>query len=96
MLKPICVPCQRFYRPKKNGVYFIECMQKHSGAASGRKAPHSWRPYKVWIGDLWHCLDCGQELIVGVGQVPISEQYKPDFADWIKNTGADWLEVKDC
>ena len=23
-MRPICVPCRRFYRPKKNGTYFLE------------------------------------------------------------------------
>jgi hypothetical protein len=95
-MKPICVNCQRFYRPRKNGVYFVEMAPKHPGAAAGRKAPHAWRPYKVWCGDLWLCPDCGHELIIGVPTVAVSEQFKPDFQDTIANREANWLEVKDC
>ena len=47
-MKPICVNCQRFYRPKKNGVFFIESMPTVSGAPAGKTAPESWKPYKLW------------------------------------------------
>lgn len=40
-----------------------------------------WQPYKLWVGDLWRCRGCGAEIIVGVPHQPLSEHYKPDFAE---------------
>lgn len=88
MLKPICVSCQRFYRPKQNGVYFIEGMPTNN-----RK---DWKPYKVWAGDLWACPDCHATIIVGTGKREISIQHEPNFKETIANTKADWLMIKDC
>jgi hypothetical protein len=100
MLKPICVQCQRFYRPKKTGVYFVESKQRPDEfglpALPGRATPEQWQPYKVWAGDLWHCPDCGHELISGTGMHPIVEDYQADFLLTIGHLNALWLEVKDC
>ena len=68
-MKPICVKCQRFYRAKKNGYYFIEGMPD-TGALPGTAEPEKWHPYKVWSGDLWACEGCGHELISGTGRKP--------------------------
>lgn len=94
-MKPICVPCQRFFRPTKNGKSFIEGMPTENGASSGLAAPEKWRPYKLWIGDEWGCPDCGATIVVGVGFNPISEHYLPEFAAEVLRTGAD-LFIKDC
>lgn len=77
-MRPICVPCQRFYFPKKNGVAFTEGMQAISGARPG-KNPKGWKPYKLWMGDLWACPSCGTETIVGTGRDCIAEHYQEDF-----------------
>jgi len=81
MLKPICVSCQRFYRPERNGVRFIESMPKPGvvRAAPGTSAPEQWQPYKLWVADLWKCHGCGHELIMGASRVPMVEHYQPDF-----------------
>lgn len=94
-LKPVCVPCQRFFRPAKNGFYFIEGMPDGM-ARPGRAEPEHWHPYKVWVGDRWECPDCGASIVVGVCNSPLSEHYKEDFADTVKATGADQLQVNDC
>jgi hypothetical protein len=39
-LKPICVKCQRFYRPSRNGVWFLEGMPTHNGAHPGKAEAH--------------------------------------------------------
>lgn len=99
MLKPICVPCQRFYRPAKNGYYFMEGMPKSDHAvnvASGRAEPEKWQPYKLWVGDLWRCPDCGSEIVVGVNGERLAEHYEHDFAEKVERTGAARLLVKDC
>lgn len=79
MLKPVCVPCQRFFRPKHNGESFLEMMPRESGAPSGTKAPELWEPYKLWRGDLWECQGCKAQIVVGVGRAPVAEYYEPGF-----------------
>ena len=69
-MKPICVPCGRFYRPEKNGVLFVEALDG--------------TPYKLWSGDKWKCPNCGSEVIVGSGLEPISEHYEPDFTETVE------------
>lgn len=99
-MKPICVPCQRFYRMKLAGFYFIEAMPRIGvnvvDAQPGTDTPDQWTPYKVWAGDLWECRGCGHRLVSGVAQAPIAEHYQPDFADRIERLGADLLQVNDC
>lgn len=95
-MKPICVKCQRFYRAKKNGFYFIEGMPTTDEALPGTEAPHHWTPYKIWTGDLWECLGCGHELVSGVGRAPVGEHYQPDFSERVARLNADQLQVNDC
>lgn len=80
MTKPVCVACQRFYRPHRNGVRFVENMPIGNNAAPGTAAPERWEPYKLWVADLWRCHGCGHEIIVGCALSPIAEHYQPDFA----------------
>ena len=95
MPKPVCVKCQRFYRPKKNGYSFVEGMPKYNGAPPGTIEPDSWQPYKLWHADLWQCQGCGHEIVVGAGCDPIAEHYQPDFAKAVTVFGAT-LQVNDC
>ncbi len=95
-MKPVCVPCQRFYRPKHNGYAFLEGMPSHNGAKPGKAEPESWSPYKLWMGDLWACPDCGSEIVVGTGLNPIAEHYQITFANEVERHGASRLLVKDC
>jgi hypothetical protein len=99
MLKPICLPCHRFFRPKKTGLMFTEGMprpqeEETRAAPIGNRDPSQWEPYKVWSGDLWECPDCHAEIIVGTGRDPVSQNYMPDFAKWhaIANT----VQINDC
>lgn len=94
-MKPICVPCQRFYRPKKNGFPFIEGVPTHNGAEPGMAEPESWKPYKLWMGDLWECDDCGAQIVVGTGQQPLAEHYQPEFVERVLSFSAK-LQVNDC
>ena len=98
-MKPICVPCQRFMRCKKSGYYFIEGKPwgddvEHDGGVG--KDSVGWTPYKVWCGDLWQCPDCLTQVISGVGHVPVSEHYLPDFDAVVARTGATRLMIRDC
>jgi hypothetical protein len=98
MPKPICVPCQRFYRPKKTGVYFTEQMPRAGTdrAPPGNSAPHMWRPYKLWSGDLWECQGCGSRIVVGTGSQPVRESHQKDFEEERQRLGATRILVNDC
>lgn len=93
-MKPICVKDRRFYRIVRSGRYFIEGMPKDSGVKPGNVQPEQWSPYKVWLGDLWRCPDCGHELISGVGASQVAEHYQPGFDGWAKR--AEGLQINDC
>ena len=97
-MKPICVPCQRFFRCKKTGYYFIEGMPKDGvrHASPGAEAPEQWTPYKLWVGDLWQCEGCGTEIVSGVGMGPIAEHYMEEFNAPADQLGASQLQVNDC
>ena len=95
-MKPICVPCQRFYRCTKIGYYFIEGMPIDTHASPGLATPEHWKPYKIWVGDKYTCPDCGAEIVIGVGLNRLAEHYEPDFQEVVKRLGADQLVVKDC
>jgi hypothetical protein len=94
-LKPICVPCQRFFRPAKSGFYFVEGMPD-GYAKPGLAEPEHWHPYKVWCGDRWECPDCGANIVVGCGREPLAEHYEPDFQQLVQALKADQLQVNDC
>jgi len=94
-MKPICVPCQRFYRPTKNGRFFTEMSPKSGYPKPGRAEPEAWKPYKVWAGDEWTCPDCGSTIIVGVGRKPVAEHYEPDF-DKALRYDSDQPSINDC
>jgi hypothetical protein len=94
-MKPVCVPCQRFFRPSRNGFPFIEGMPIVNGAQPGVSEPQHWRPYKLWMGDKWECPDCHAEIIVGAPLNPISEHYMDDFTKQV-DTFNPTLQVNDC
>jgi hypothetical protein len=95
-MKPICVPCQRFFRPKQNGYYFIEGMPIGNHVQPGTAEPEKWKPYKLWAGDLYECEGCGAVVVSGVGRGPIAEHYQEDFAERVTSLGAGQLQVNDC
>jgi hypothetical protein len=95
MMKPVCVPCQRFFRMIKSGVYFTEGMPTDNQAEPGTADPDKWTPYKLWSGDRWRCNGCGAEIISGVGHSAIAEHYQDGFSDLRKQLNADY-QVNDC
>lgn len=95
-MKPVCVPCQRFFRPEQNGFYFIEGMPRVGGALPGTQEPQNWQPYKLWVGDKWKCHGCGAEILSGFAHNPIAEHYEPHFMDDVKRLHGDQLQVNDC
>ena len=93
MPKPVCVKCQRFYRPKKNGVLLTEMAPHEEGAPAGVEKPEAWHPYKIWHSDLWECRGCGHQIINGHGHVPVAENYQDEFAEHLRLS--DYV-VNDC
>lgn len=99
MPKPVCIACQCFFKPKKNGYAFIEGMPNSAARPGdnirGKRQPESWDPYKVWMGDLWECPDCGAEVVIGCGVGPVAEHYQPDFQNRATVFGAT-VQINDC
>jgi hypothetical protein len=97
-MKPICVPCQRFFRPKKNEVYFTEGMEKgglNRAAVTGKDGADDWKPYKLWCGDLWECRGCGAQIISGVAHVPIAEHFQQNFSAEVE-AYRPMVQINDC
>lgn len=103
-MKPICIPCQRFFRCKKNDFPFIECMpitvanpadMSAPALESGAASEVLWTPYKLWNGDKWECEGCGAQIVVGVAQRPIAEHYQPEFQKYVDAIKPQ-LQVNDC
>lgn len=95
-MTPVCVKCQRFYRPIRNGFPFIEGMPiGGSRVPPGTEAPHLWKPYKLWRGDLMECQGCGHQIVSGFARQPVAEHYMPHFGEAVEALGAK-LQVNDC
>lgn len=92
MPKPVCVKCQRFFRPIKNGAKILENKPKGTTAESlpGKEAPHMWEPYKIWMCDLWVCRGCGATIGVGFGNNPLWENHRGPLPE------DEYFPVNDC
>jgi hypothetical protein len=95
MPKPACIKCQRFFRPKTNGYSIVEGMPVTRDALPGTLEPQNWKPYKLWVADLWVCDGCGFELVTDYGAHPVSEHYLPDFASKVIARRAE-VQINDC
>ena len=100
MLKPICVRCHTFFKPKKNGFTFTEGMPLHKPDGErvqpGLVEPERWKAYKLWTGDLWECQSCGTQIIANTGAQPIAIRHECDFHEQIETHGAGKFQVNDC
>jgi hypothetical protein len=94
-LKPICHPCRQFFRPAKTGFYFIEGMPVGNNVRPGLVDAGSWRPYKLWAGDLWECRGCKATIIIGTTGGPIAEHFMTDFKEQCERLHAVY-QVNDC
>jgi hypothetical protein len=98
-MKPICVGCRCFYRPVRTGTYFVEGMPNGSASAEeeirGLRRPDAWQPYKLWVGDMWRCPDCGHETIAGVPGRPIAQHWMDHFTEAVEEAGAE-IQINDC
>ena len=74
-MRPICATCRLFYKPRLNGYIFCEMVPETF------KGKTTYKPYRIWSGDLWECTRCKNQLISGFGKEPISEHFDEDFQD---------------
>lgn len=86
-MKPICIPCQRFFKVIKNDYYFTEGCPDPPGQVE------HWKPYRIWAGDQWKCPGCGAEIVSGIGHSPLALKHEPDFKEKHSALGADRLQV---
>ena len=71
----VCVKCSRQMRPKKNGVEVTELATLVTGQEQ--------EPYKVWMGDLWECQDCGSQVVfISPTQEAFKHKHEPGFEEW--------------
>jgi hypothetical protein len=94
-MKPICMPCRRFFQPDKNGFYFKEGRPLGDKVPPGASHDQFWADYKIWCGDVWRCHGCGQQIIVGTARQPLAEHYHSDFNKIAESLHAKF-RVNDC
>lgn len=87
MSQRVCVPCRKFFKIKLNGVAIEEGMP--AGGKDGM-----WRPYKLWLGDLYACEGCDTEMIF-LPDAPVAEHYQKDYAEWVQRLQPAF-RVDDC
>ena len=92
-MKPICIPCQRFFKVIKNDYYFTEGSPAIRGTNPGIEEKERWQPYRVWAGDQYKCPGCGTEIVSGIGHGPLAIKHEPDFKAKHSSLGADRLQV---
>lgn len=100
-MKPICVPCRRFFRLNHTGFRFTEGMPngrylQAGSTPAGNDTDEWWQPYKLWRGDLYKCEGCGAEIIVGVAKSPAAERHMEYFSKARRDGGYDQFQVNDC
>jgi hypothetical protein len=94
MMRPICVPCGRFFEIEKNGQAFTETFPVTVLAPDGSGAKTEHRPYRIWNGDLYECRGCHAVIITGTGSRPVAERHDEDFEFRRAAIGADAINVK--
>ena len=84
----ICIKCRIELRPKTNGVFALE--MNTFGAISLAQA------------DLWHCPECGLEVVLGFATEPFARHCQTDFVETVEAARDDgrpviefWLNQKE-
>ncbi len=78
----VCVKCEKEMRPEKNGIY----IEEHIGYDD---------PYRIWHADLWKCLDCNAQVIVGFGLNPLACDFETEKYDkFLKSVKYHIREIK--
>lgn len=95
-MRPICIPCKRFFNVRKTGFYFIEGMPLENSTKPGNVEPENWKPYKLWVGDLMECPHCQAKILSGFSGGHLAEQHEDRFQERIEALGADQFQVNDC
>lgn len=65
-----CVKCQRFFKIKRNGAVLEE------GMPVGK--PEVWKPYKLYMADLYECEKCGTQLAICAPR-PAYEHFQEEY-----------------
>jgi len=63
--RPVCPKCHVEFRPECNGMGVLDLAD--------------FGPYSLWDSDLWKCPECGNEVIAGFGNGPISCHFHENF-----------------
>lgn len=101
----VCIKCQKFFHPHKNGVVFEEGMPSHSIYhlksvldPDAFENAQAWKPYKLWRADELACPKCDARIIAGVARDNFAEHYEPDYEEIKRRLGPDGIRVfvKDC
>lgn len=92
-MKPVCVHCKQFYKPKHTGIWVLEQMPTHIGIKPG--VAEGWKPYNLWRADLYECAGCSNQLITGFAHQPITRHFQPNFQEVLTRVG-DYYLVNDC
>ncbi len=92
-MRPICIPCQRFFKVIKNDYYFTEGCPATRGTNPAIADKGHWKPYRIWAGDQYKCPGCGAEIVSGIGHGPLGEKHEPDFEAKHTSLGANRLQV---
>ncbi len=86
----VCMKCQKFFHPKKQGVVVEEGMPRRD--SNGNDV---WVPYKLWMADLHECRSCGTQIVTGFGHSHFAEHYQKDYAEQ-KARQLPLVFVEDC
>lgn len=102
MVKPICVPCGLFFRPKRNGQmveegkpYLNEDQPVRYEDVDQDGNPVPWTGYKLWMGDRWECRNCMAQIVVGIVGPPLREHFEKDYEEQ-RARQHDLIFVHDC
>lgn len=82
----VCLPCGKFFRPKKNGVWIEEGMPI---------SKTEWGPYKIWQADLVECPSCRTEVVTGFGMKAAVEHFQPDYSKF-REMAKPIARIDDC
>lgn len=88
MPRMVCMKCNVFLHPKKNGVLVEE------GMPTGTDR-ETWVPYKLWMADSWECRSCGTEIVSGFAPEAFLHHFMPDYKPF-KEKRQPYVFVKDC
>lgn len=69
--------------------------KKHVGRDDVSLAGVVWSSYKLWVADLYECPECKHVVIGGFPFQPLSEHYKPEYAEMLRLYPPEY-RIPDC